>query len=110
MDILTIRATSTLQKRTECKIWPPSLVDSPRGTRLRYHLPMTELLTKAFDALNKLPADRQDELAPFLLALADNAPLTPEEAKAIAEVRADSAREGLAPNETVRAFWASLRL
>jgi hypothetical protein len=71
---------------------------------------MTELLTKAFDALSKLPPERQDELAPFLLSLADNAPLTEEEAKVLAEARAENARDGLAPDETVRAFWASLRL
>jgi hypothetical protein len=71
---------------------------------------MTELLTKAFDALSKLPAERQNELAPFLLSLADNAPLTEDEAKAIAEARAENARNGLVPEETVRGFWASLRL
>ena len=84
--------------------------DSPYGTRMCYDVFMTELLTKAFDALSKLPAERQNELAPFLLSLADNGPLTEDEAKAIAEARAENARDGLVPEETVRAFWASLRL
>jgi hypothetical protein len=71
---------------------------------------MTELMTKAIDALRKLPNERQDELASFLLALTDDAPLTAEEAQAIAEARAENAREGLVPDEAVRAFWASLGL
>jgi hypothetical protein len=71
---------------------------------------MTELLTKAFAALSKLPAETLNELALFLLSLADNALLTEDEAKAIAEARAENARDGLVPEESVRAFWASLRL
>ena len=31
---------------------------------------MTELMTKALEALRKLPDERQDELAPYLIALA----------------------------------------
>jgi plasmid stabilization system protein ParE len=49
-------------------------------------------LTKAFDALSKLLAETQNELAPFLLSFADNAPLIDDEAKAIAEARAENAR------------------
>jgi hypothetical protein len=31
---------------------------------------MTKLMTEAIDALRRLPEERQDELAPFLIALA----------------------------------------
>jgi hypothetical protein len=71
---------------------------------------MTELLTRAFAELSKLPPDRQDELAPFLMALADNAPLSDDEAKVLKDARAENARSGLAPAEAVRAFWSSLNL
>jgi predicted transcriptional regulator len=67
---------------------------------------MTELMTKALEALRKLPDERQDELAPFLLALADEEPLTEADKAAIAEAEAELARgEHVAP-ETMRAFWA----
>jgi len=64
---------------------------------------MTELMTKALEALRKLPDERQDELAPFLLALADDEPLTAADKVAIAEAEAELAR---VPPETMRAFWA----
>lgn len=37
---------------------------------------MTKLVTRALEALRKPPDEQQDELAPFLLALADDEPLT----------------------------------
>jgi hypothetical protein len=48
---------------------------------------MTELMTKALEALRKLPEERQDEVAPFLLALADDEPCTEADAAAIAEAQ-----------------------
>ena len=67
---------------------------------------MTELMTKALEALRKLPDERQDELAPFLLALADDEPLTAADKAAIAEAEAELARGEHVPPETIRAFWA----
>ena len=61
---------------------------------------MTELMTKALEVLRKLPDERQDELAPFMLALVDEELLTEAEKAAIAEAEAE-----LAP-QTMRAFWA----
>jgi hypothetical protein len=67
---------------------------------------MTELMTKALEALRKLPEERQDEIAPFLLALADDEPFTEADAAAIAEAKAQLARGERVPPETMRAFWA----
>jgi hypothetical protein len=67
---------------------------------------MTELMTKALEALRKLPDERQDELAPFLLALADDEPFTEADAAAITEAKAQLARGEQVPAETMRAFWA----
>jgi hypothetical protein len=67
---------------------------------------MTELMTKALEALRKLPEDGQNEVAPFLLALTDDEPFTEANAAAIAEAKAQLARGEQVPAETVRAFWA----
>jgi hypothetical protein len=67
---------------------------------------MTELMTKALEALRKLPEERQNEVAPFLLALTDEEPFTEADAAAIAEAKAQLARGERVPAETMRAFWA----
>ena len=63
-------------------------------------------MTKALEALRKLPDERQDELAPFLLTLADDEPLTEADKAAIAEAEAELARGEHVQPETMRAFWA----
>jgi hypothetical protein len=68
---------------------------------------MTKLVERAIAAITKLPAETQDDLARFMLALAEGAatPLTPEETAAIAEAESEISRgERVAP-ETIRAFW-----
>jgi hypothetical protein len=68
---------------------------------------MTKLVEQAIAAISKLPAETQDELARFMLALAGGgpAPLTPDEAAAIAEAEAEIGRGERAAPETIRAFW-----
>ena len=63
-------------------------------------------MTEALDAVRKMPEAQQDEVARFLLALAENPPLTPDEEAAIAEGRAQAARGEFASPEEIRAFWA----
>jgi hypothetical protein len=70
---------------------------------------MTDLMKQAIDAVSKLPGDRQDELARYLLHLA-LAPKQPvdigeEERAAVAEAEAQLARGERVPDEVVRAFW-----
>jgi hypothetical protein len=67
---------------------------------------MTELMTKALEALRKLPEYRQNEVAPFLLALTDEEPFTEADAAAIAEAKAQLARGEQVPAESMGAFWA----
>lgn len=75
---------------------------------------MTELLTKAFEELLKLPAERQDELAQMLLDAAESdrllsegvCQLTPEQ---WAEVDAAIAEDDWASDEEVEAVFARLR-
>jgi hypothetical protein len=67
---------------------------------------MTKLMTEALDAVRKMPDAQQDEVARFLLALAENPPLTPDEEAAIAEGRAQATRGEFASPEEIRAFWA----
>jgi hypothetical protein len=68
---------------------------------------MTKLVEQAVAAISKLPPATQDELARFMLALAKEspAPLTPDEAAAIAEAEAEIARGERVPAEAIRAFW-----
>jgi predicted transcriptional regulator len=61
---------------------------------------------KAFDAIRKIRNAQQHEVARFLLALAENPPLTAYEESAIAEGRAQAARGEFASPEAIRAFWA----
>ncbi len=69
---------------------------------------MTDLMKRAFAAASSLPADRQDDLARYILALtqsADAGTVSPEEAVAIAEAEAELASGQRAPQDAVDAFW-----
>ena len=69
---------------------------------------MTELMKQAIAAASKLPAERQEDLARYLLALsnrADDIALTADETQAIAEAEAELARGERAPQEQIKAFW-----
>ena len=68
---------------------------------------MTKLVQQAIAAISLLPAETQDDLARLVLALAEGAPapLTADEAAAIAEAEAEIARGERVPAETIQAFW-----
>jgi len=66
---------------------------------------MTKLVEQAVAAISKLPQETQDDLARFMLAVADNAPLTADEADAIAEAEDEIARGQRVPQEVIQAFW-----
>lgn len=69
---------------------------------------MTKLLDEAVNAVRRLPADAQDDIGRFLLELASEKPLDPDEIAAIDEAEAEIARgEGLT-GEELKAFWRSL--
>jgi hypothetical protein len=70
---------------------------------------MTKLVEKAIAAISKLPAETQDDLARFMLALAAEppTPLNAEEVAAIAEAESEIARGERVPPETIQAFWRS---
>ena len=70
---------------------------------------MTKLVEKAIAAISKLPPETQDDLARFMLALAAGspAPLTSDEAAAIAEAEAEIGRGERVSPETIKAFWRS---
>lgn len=70
---------------------------------------MTKLVEQAVAAIAKLPAETQDDLARFMLALAAGTPnpLSPDEAAAIAEAEAEIGRSERVPPETIQAFWRS---
>lgn len=76
---------------------------------------MTELLTKAFEHLSKLPAERQDELARMLIDVAESDRLLSEGAGQLtpeqwAEVDAALAEENDdATEEEVEALFARWR-
>ncbi len=71
---------------------------------------MTELMKQALEALTRLPAERQDELARYLLELADDPhqpyTLDAEERAALEEAETQLARGERVPDETMRAFWS----
>lgn len=71
---------------------------------------MTELMKQAFDALTRLPAERQDDLARYILDLADDSHgpyvLGAEERAAIQEAEDQLARGERVSEETMRAFWS----
>jgi hypothetical protein len=68
---------------------------------------VTKLVQQAIAAISLLPAETQDDLARLMLALAEGAPapLTADEAAAIAEAEAEIARGERVPAETIQAFW-----
>ena len=70
---------------------------------------MTDLMKQALDAVARLPAERQDDLARYILELADDPrqpySLSPEERGAIEEAEAQLAQGERVPEETMRAFW-----
>ena len=69
---------------------------------------MTEIMKQAFAAASQLPAERQEELARYLLVLSQRATdiaLTSDEAAAIAEAEAQLARGERVPQEQIEAFW-----
>jgi hypothetical protein len=68
---------------------------------------MTKLLDEAMTAVRRLPAATQDDIGRFLLDLASEAPLEPDEIAALDEAEAEIARGERAPAESVRAFWRS---
>jgi hypothetical protein len=68
---------------------------------------MTKLLDEAVIAIRRLPPETQDDLGRFLLELASEEPLTPDEIAALDEAEAEIARGERASLESVRAFWRS---
>ena len=68
---------------------------------------MTKLFDEAVIAVRRLPADTQDDIGRFLLELASETPLDPDEIAAIEEAEAEIARGERASPESVRAFWRS---
>jgi hypothetical protein len=68
---------------------------------------MTKLMTQALDALRKLPDAQQDDVARFLLELTNDAPMTAEDAAAIAEAEGELSRGERVASEAIRAFWHS---
>ena len=66
---------------------------------------MTKLVEQAVAAISKLPPETQDDLARFMLAVADDAPLAADAAAAIAEAEAEIARGERVPPEVIEAFW-----
>lgn len=68
---------------------------------------MTKLLDEAMTAVRRLPQATQDDIGRFLLELASEPPLEPDEIAALDEAEAEIARGERAPAESVRAFWRS---
>ena len=69
---------------------------------------MTEIMKRAFEAASQLPADRQEELARYVLALsqcASDVSLSADEAAAIGEAESELARGEAAPQEQIDNFW-----
>jgi hypothetical protein len=55
-----------------------------------------------------LPTEQQNEVGRYLLALSEDAPLTPDEVAALDEAEAEIARgEGVSGGD-LKAFWKSL--
>ncbi len=71
-----------------------------------YNAAMTQLLNEAFEAVRKLPVAQQDDIGRYLLSIADETPLTPDEIAALDEAEAQIARGEFATDEEVRVFWA----
>lgn len=74
---------------------------------------MTALMEQAFEKLRNLSSERQDELAPMVMMLAENEELfelTPEDEAAIAISRAQALRGEFATDEQMRAIRAKYKL
>lgn len=74
---------------------------------------MTALMEQAFEKLRNLSSERQDELAPMVMMLAENEErfeLTPEDEAAIAISRAQALRGEFATDEHMRAIRAKYKL
>lgn len=71
---------------------------------------MTKLLTKAFEELEKLPPERQDELAAMLLDLmareTGDFELTPEQEAGVREAIEQVKRGEFARSEDIEAIYA----
>jgi hypothetical protein len=69
----------------------------------------TRLVQRAVAAMSELPPETQDDIARLVLALvgSESAPLTADEAAAIAEAEVEIGRGEQVPTETIQAFWRS---
>ena len=71
---------------------------------------MTDPMKQALDALARLPAERQDDLAGYILELARDPrqpyALSPEERSAIEEAEGQLARGERVSEESMRTFWS----
>ncbi len=77
---------------------------------LWYNATMTKLMQKALDALNRLPEDKQDEIAEYILSISDEpVRLTEEERTAVKRGRADVKAGRFASDEEVEATFKRLR-
>lgn len=72
---------------------------------------MTQLMRQALEAVSRLPEDRQEELARFLLEVSaadgDAPALSEAERAAIAEAEGELARGERIPERTINDFWRS---
>lgn len=74
---------------------------------------MTALMEQAFEKLRNLSSERQDELAPMVMMLAENEErfeLTPEDEAAIEISRAQALHGEFATDEQMRAIRAKYKL
>ena len=74
---------------------------------------MTKLLDDALEAVRKMPAAAQDDVARMMLTLAGNDEvyhLTDDERALIERSKAEAARGEFVPDDQVRAFWKKLGL
>src|SRR5215207_4948602 len=90
--------------------WPVILpFDLHMGCSLRYSADMTDLMKQVVDALAHVPAERQDDLARYILELGRDPhgpyPISPEERAAIEEGEGQLARGERVPEETMPALW-----
>lgn len=72
---------------------------------------MTKLLDDAVEAVRKMPAEAQDEIARMMLSMADNDEpyeLTDDERAVIERSMAEAARGEFVSDEEVERFWKKL--
>lgn len=71
---------------------------------------MSDLMEQAFEKLRRLSPERQDELAPMVMMLADeetqSSALTAEDLRIIAESRTEAARGEFATDDEMKALWS----